>query len=52
MYQFKVSDAFHIVEPLLSNTNLTAWVMGPIYAVSYAIILFVIELVKKKKKSI
>ena len=52
MYQFKVSDAFHIVEPLLPNTNLTAWVMGPIYAVAYAIILFVIELVKKKKKSI
>ncbi|MBQ8205875.1 MAG: hypothetical protein IJZ77_00235 [Bacilli bacterium] len=50
MYQFKVSDAFHIVEPLLTNTNLTAWVMGPIYAVTYAIILFVIELVKKKKK--
>ena len=49
MYQFKVSDAFHIVEPILPNTNLTAWVMGPIYAVAYTIILFVIELIKKKK---
>ena len=49
MYQFKMSDAFHIVEPLLPNTNLTAWVMGPMYAVAYAIILFVVELVKKKK---
>ena len=52
MYKFEVNDAFHIVEPLLPNTNLTAWVMGPIYAISYAIILFSIEFVKKKTQTI
>ena len=49
MHTFNMSDAFHIVEPLISNTPLTAWVMAPIYAAAYAIILFVIEIVRKKK---
>lgn len=50
MHTFDMSDAFHIVEPLLPGTPLTAWVMGPIYAVCYGIILFVIEMIKKKNK--
>lgn len=49
MYIFNLSDAFHIAEPLLPGTPLTAWVMAPIYAVAYAIILLLIELYKKKK---
>lgn len=49
MHTFKLSDAFHIAEPLLPNTPLTAWVMAPMYAVAYAIILLLIELVKKSK---
>ena len=49
MNTFNLSDAFHIAEPLLSDTPLTAWVMAPMYAVAYAIILFIIEIVKKNK---
>ena len=49
MHTFNLSDAFHIAEPLLPGTSLTAWVMAPIYAVAYAIILLIIELIKKKK---
>lgn len=50
MHTFNLSDAFHIAEPLLPNTPLTAWVMAPMYAVAYATILFVIELVRTKLK--
>lgn len=45
------SDAYHIYTPLLDNTPLTTWVMAPIYAVCYALLLLVIELVRKKKKA-
>lgn len=51
MQTFNMSDAFHISEPLISDTPLTAWVMAPMYAVGYAIILFVAEFIKKRKKS-
>jgi hypothetical protein len=50
MHTFNLSDAFHIAEPLLPDTPLTAWVMAPMYAVAYATILFVIELLRKKLK--
>lgn len=50
MHTFDMSDAFHIAEPLLSGTSLTAWVMAPMYAFAYAVILLVIELVRKKRK--
>ena len=49
-----LSDAFHIYTPLLSDTPLTTWVMAPIYAVCYALLLLCIELARKymaKKKS-
>jgi hypothetical protein len=49
MHTFNMSDAFHIAEPLLPGTPLTAWVMGPIYAVAYGIILFIVEIIRKKK---
>ncbi len=52
MHTFDMSDAFHIAEPLLSDTPLTAWVMAPMYAAAYAVILLVVELVKRKKKTI
>ena len=52
MHTFDLSDAFHIAEPLLPNTPLTAWVMAPMYVTAYAIILLVIELVRKHKKKI
>ena len=42
-----LSDAFHIYTPLISDTPLTTWVMAPIYAVCYALLLITIELVRK-----
>ena len=42
-----LSDAFHIYTPLLPDTPLTTWVMAPIYAVCYALLLLIIELVRK-----
>ncbi len=48
METFNMSDAFHIAEPLISGTNLTAWVMAPMYAIGYSCILLVVELMKKK----
>jgi hypothetical protein len=44
-----MDDAFHIFTPLLDGTPLTAWVMAPIYAVCYALILFLIEFFRKRK---
>lgn len=44
-----LEDAFHIYTPLISDTPLTTWVMAPIYAVCYALLLFIIELVKRKR---
>ena len=49
MHTFNLSDAFHIAEPLLPGTPLTAWFMAPIYAIAYAIILVLIELFKRKR---
>lgn len=47
---FGFADAFHIAEPILDGTPLTAWVMAPLYAVGYAIVLLVFELVRKHKR--
>lgn len=44
------NDSFHIVEPILSGTSLTAWVMAPLYAAGYGIVLLVIELVRRRKQ--
>lgn len=49
MAVFGFSDAFHIAEPILSGTPLTAWVMAPIYAVGYALVLLCVELVRKHR---
>lgn len=49
MTVFNYSDAFHMAEPMLSGTPLTAWVIAPIYIVGYAIVLFIIEMVRKYK---
>lgn len=50
MQTFSLSDAFHIAEPLLSDTPLTIWVMAPMYATAYGIILAAVELVKRKRR--
>ena len=52
MHTFDMSDAFHIAEPLLEGTPLTAWVMAPMYAAAYAIILAIAELVKRRRKTV
>lgn len=49
MHTFQMSDAFHIAEPLLSDTPLTAWVMAPMYAFAYGLILLVAEIVNRKR---
>ena len=50
MSVFGFEDSFHITEPMLEGTPLTAWVTAPIYAVGYAAILLIIELVRKHTK--
>ncbi len=50
MAVFGFEDAFHIKEPILSGTPLTAWVMAPIYALGYGAVLFIIELVRRRRK--
>lgn len=50
MQTFHMSDAMHIAEPLLPDTPLTIWVMMPMYAVAYGLILLIAEIVQKKKK--
>jgi hypothetical protein len=42
-------DAYHIYTPLIDDTPLTTWVMAPMYLGCYALLLLVIELVRKKK---
>ena len=49
MSVFKFSDAFHIVEPMLDGTPLTAWVVAPIYLIGYSVVLLIVELVRKHK---
>lgn len=49
MHTFNLSDAYHIAEPLISGTPLTAWVMAPMYAVGYGLILLIVEIVKRKQ---
>ena len=49
MHTFNMSDAFHIAEPLIPGTILTAWGMAPMYAVGYGLVLLIAEIVKRKK---
>ena len=51
MAVFGFSDSFHIVEPMLDGTPLTAWVIAPIYAVCYAAVLRAFELVRRQRKN-
>ena len=49
MQVFPISDAFHIAEPLIPCTALTSWVMAPMYAAGYALVLWGVEFYKKQK---
>ena len=48
---FDLSDAMHLAEPLLDDTPLTIWVMAPMYAVAYGMILLIAEIMKHKKEN-
>ena len=50
MSVFGFADSFHIAEPILSGTPLTAWVMAPLYAVGYGLVLLVIEFVRRRRQ--
>ena len=50
MQTFDMTDAMHIAEPLLPDTPLTIWVMLPMYAAAYCLIMLAVEWIKKKKK--
>lgn len=52
MAVFNVSDAYHIVEPLLPDTPLTAWVMAPMYAVGHGLVFLGVELARKFSKKL
>lgn len=52
MHTFHLSDAFHIAEPLIPGTPLTAWVMAPMYAAGYGLILLAVEIAKRKKAAV
>ena len=47
MAVFGFADSFHIAEPMIEGTFLTAWGIAPIYAVCYGLILWVIEIVRR-----
>ena len=44
-----LSDSFHIFEPMLEGTPLTAWGIAPIYFAAYALVLLAIELFRKHR---
>jgi hypothetical protein len=50
MAVFGFSDSFHIAEPMIEGTFLTAWGIAPIYAAGYSLILLVVELVRKRRE--
>ena len=52
MSVFGFSDAFHIAEPILEGTPLTAWVMAPLYMVGYGIVLLGVELMRRRRQKI
>lgn len=51
MAVFGFSDSFHIAQPMLDGTPLTAWVIAPIYAAGYALVLLAFELVRKYRRN-
>lgn len=44
-------DALHMVNPILDNTPFTIWVVAPMYFALDALILLVVELIRKKRKT-
>ena len=51
MATFEMSDAFHIIEPLLPDTVLTTWVMAPMYLTAHGLIFAIFEYAKRRKEN-
>ena len=51
MSVFGFSDSFHIIEPMISGTPLTAWVVAPIYIFGYSAVILAIELIRNHKNN-
>lgn len=49
MFVLDYSNPFYMVEPALDGTVFTVWGIAPIYAAVYALILWIVELVRKKR---
>ena len=47
----KMGNPFYMVEPAVDNTPFTIWVLIPIYVVVYAVIVFLVEVIRNKKRS-
>lgn len=45
-------DAYHMVNPILPNTPFTIWFVAPIFIGLYLLITFIVETIRKKKKTI
>lgn len=50
MFVLDYSNPFYMAEPALDGTVFTVWVIAPIYAAVYALILWTVELARKRKK--
>ena len=44
------NNPFYMTGPALSNTPFTVWFLMPIYMAAYALILFIVEVVRRKKQ--
>lgn len=49
MFVLDYSNPFYMAEPVLDGTIFTVWVIAPIYAAVYALILWIVELARKKR---
>jgi hypothetical protein len=49
MFVLDYSNPFYMVEPALDGTIFTVWVIAPIYMAVYGLILWIVELVRRRK---
>jgi hypothetical protein len=48
----KFGNPFYMTAPAIEGTVFTAWVIAPIYIAVYALIMFGVEFIRRKKKSV
>ena len=49
MFVLDYSNPFYMAEPALDGTIFTVWAIAPIYMAAYALILWIVELVRRRK---